>query len=649
MCMKNLTSWTFCWIYGSFFTKCIFIFLCTSYGEEITKQFCLEGNGISLRFTANLRGDSNTCNFTLDFNGVAFTVNGERIISNSFPSEKHDRVTVDSKWISDEFVILFSIQDTRSSDTGNYTCNYLCRNPHIIQVRDVTIFYPPHLIQCGLSRSSMSSSRGDYGILQCSFRDGHPSGYAICYARTFDQTEFITPFSVSGRDSLKRFLFLIENKAYVSCCVLSKTFMRSGEECNDFQIHNYTSRYNIPISDVSHQHTTSPTPSSTSEETTPDLSNNASEQIFTLLFSTSVSTEPGHRQSPQSFDTVSRTPGITAKVKENFISARNFVIALIAALGAGILLTVCLLTFIGAGFYRYMHRHYDNRQNEHFTSTHSNKNKEKAQDQQQEGAYECITEQEPTYEEPPTMFPPESHKMQHDEIIDNNYSWHIFPTTSPRYSGGSRSSSSGSLDIEHVYYEKQTTNKDSDSLSDELFKVNIIYDLPIHWWHSSISSACCSWNVWHAAAGLLPNVFSKSFAIRLTWFYLGLIRLSTCNFRYELTYPKGLRCGALRGHCRRLIPLPLSYREWIILALYVGVLPSIRRGARVHCFLFFYSTIGVGVKGPSSSDSRQNVLTPPHKTKGGGGRNRSPEYLPKFARIVSYMAIHKKKNIYICI
>ena len=434
----GLMFWTLsCTVYSLYSVTLVLILMSNSHGQEITEQSCLEGDDVVLRFTANTK--QSICNFTLDLNGLVFSFNGERIISISFrAAEKHHRIRVYSNITLEEYLIFIAINKTHRLDAGNYTCVYHCTNTTYLQVRGLTIFYPPRLSQCALNRSLISlppKMFRDYSILQCSFWDGYPSGYATCYAGNIEQTDLIAPFDISYTGIMKNAIFLIERETDVSCCVLNQKFMKSQEDCNDFQIQIYSSSIDsMPTKDILLQDASS---SSSVSAKTPLSSKSAeiSEQIFSLT--QGLGTLSSHRASTHTFPIPSSSSYKTSTAIGRDHLTKKFVIIIIAAVGAGILLTSCLFTAIGIALYRHMLRR-------HFkTSNHSNENNEEETNQQHEDLenYETIYLEVATYEDPLPPEPP--------------------PRTNELHSNNSSDSDSRPLEhVEHEYFEGQSSRNE---------------------------------------------------------------------------------------------------------------------------------------------------------------------------------------------
>ena len=209
-----------------------FILASRSLGQEIKTQSCFEGADIVLRFESNIK--ENKCNFTIDFNGTIFARNSERINPNTLPTEKYERTAVH---IVTYFNITISINKTRPSDSGNYTCVFRCRNITRIQVYVVTVFHPPILTGCDWHSNSsiIPPDHNVYSVLVCTFKDGNPASYAICYGTSLYGTDFVLPVTVSVEGNLKNANFLIKKNTELSCCVVNDHYKKNKDHCNEYQ------------------------------------------------------------------------------------------------------------------------------------------------------------------------------------------------------------------------------------------------------------------------------------------------------------------------------------------------------------------------------------------------------------------------------
>ena len=232
-----------------------FILAHSSLGQELIKnRSCYEREDIVLRFESNI--EENNCNFTIDFNSTIFALNSERINPNSLPEEKIQRTTVT---IAKRLNIAISINKTGPSDSGNYTCVFRCRNSTLIQIYIVTVFHPPILTGCDWERNpTLISTDYTYESLVCTFKDGHPSGNAICYGSTVEGKDFILPVTISVDGKLKNATFLIKKETEFSCCVVNEHYKKNSDKCNEYQRWNDSRSTDIAsIYSTSSRYTTS--------------------------------------------------------------------------------------------------------------------------------------------------------------------------------------------------------------------------------------------------------------------------------------------------------------------------------------------------------------------------------------------------------
>ena len=164
-----------------------------------------------------------------------------KIISSSYPREKHLRSRIHVANSSGYFKVIHELHSLNRSDTGGYHCLFRCNNCYPLSTYfHLQVTYPPQPATCSLSRHY---SESNFLKLRCSFHDGYPHGTVVCFSKSNSTISSYFPFSLklTGDTSLAVH-FIREPHGSLSCCSASELYPKGYDDCLDYHHTQPTAR-----------------------------------------------------------------------------------------------------------------------------------------------------------------------------------------------------------------------------------------------------------------------------------------------------------------------------------------------------------------------------------------------------------------------